>query len=74
MWPEVITLAHAFFVTLTDGFVRFPFCVCVFVCVDGPQAMLRGAVLYGGLMYVLSGGLGGPKRTPFAYEEQAVEF
>lgn len=42
---------------------------------EGPQAMLRGAVLYGGLMYLLSGNvLGGSRRRPFEYEEQTVEF
>ena len=46
----------------------------LFCRAGGPQAMLRGAVLYGGLMYFLSGGLGGPKRTPFEYEEQEIEF
>ena len=37
--------------------------------------MLRGALLYGGLVYLLSGNLlGGGTRQPFEYEEQAVEF
>jgi len=38
--------------------------------------MLRGAVLYGGLVYLLSGNvLGGSQRQPFQYEEQqVVEF
>lgn len=42
---------------------------------DGPQAMLRGAVLYGGLMYLLSGNLfGGQRRQQFEYKEEAMEF
>ena len=42
---------------------------------EGPQAMLRGAVLYGGLMYLVSGNLiGGNRRKPFQYEEEVVEF
>jgi hypothetical protein len=42
---------------------------------EGPQAMLRGAVLYGGLMYLLSGNLlGGQRRQPFEYKEEVMEF
>jgi Tim17/Tim22/Tim23/Pmp24 family len=45
---------------------------CVFLP-GGPQAMLRSAVIYGGIMYLLSSG--SKRMTPFAsYEEQLVEF
>jgi hypothetical protein len=52
---------------------------CVIECVtEGPQAMIRGAVMYGGLMYFLSGGAGTGfgfgKKQPFQYEEQEIEF
>ena len=44
--------------------------------------MLRGAVMYGGIMYLLSGGGGGGgpgglrlrKKQPFQYQEQDIEF
>ena len=35
--------------------------------------MIRGAIMYGGLMYLLSGGLGS-KKEPFQYQEKPVEF
>lgn len=38
----------------------------------GPAAMLRGAAVYGGFTYVLSGGLF--KQNKFEYKEEAVEF
>lgn len=42
---------------------------------DGPQAMLRGALLYGGLMYLLSGNLlNRQRRQPFEYKEEVMEF
>lgn len=34
--------------------------------------MLSGAVVYGALVYFLSGGIG--KRKPFDYKEQPIEF
>jgi hypothetical protein len=42
---------------------------------EGPQGMLKGAVLYGGMMYLLSGsgGIGG-KKEPFQYKEQPIDF
>jgi hypothetical protein len=40
---------------------------------EGPQAMLRGAVLYGGFMYLLSGGLR-QKKEPFQYQEEKIDF
>lgn len=40
---------------------------------EGPQAMVRGAVIYGGLVYMLSGGLRS-KKEPFEYQEQPLEF
>ena len=64
----------------------FDSCICYFPAdrylgcfhplTDGPQAMLRGALVYGGLMYLLSGNLrlGGPRQRPFQYEEKAIEF
>jgi hypothetical protein len=37
--------------------------------------MLRGAVTYGGLTLLLSGGLGGSKKTAlFNYEDKAIDF
>ena len=38
--------------------------------------MLRGALVYGGLMYLLSGKrqLGAPRQRAFDYEEKAIEF
>jgi hypothetical protein len=39
--------------------------------IEGPQAMLRGALLYGGMIYVISGGIG--KNKPLQqYTEQPV--
>ena len=46
-------IAHTYFILM--GLIDVLFCVCSGA--DGPQAMLRGAVLYGGLMYLSSGGL-----------------
>lgn len=39
----------------------------------GPVAMVRGAALYGGFTYVISGGLNRP-RQEFQYKEEALEF
>lgn len=39
---------------------------------EGLQAMLSGAILYGGLVYVLGGGLG--KREQLHFKELPVEF
>jgi hypothetical protein len=39
--------------------------------VEGPQAMLRGAVMYGGLIYLVSGGLGKNKQLQ-EYTERPV--
>jgi hypothetical protein len=39
----------------------------------GPQAMLQGAAIYGGLTYLLSGGMGN-KNQQFGYKEEAIEF
>jgi hypothetical protein len=39
---------------------------------EGPQAMLRGAVLYGGMIYMFSGGMG--TKRPLHFEEKAVDF
>lgn len=39
----------------------------------GPVAMLRGAAMYGGFTYVLSGGLTRP-RQQFQFKEEALEF
>ena len=35
--------------------------------------MLRGAIIYGGLVYMLSGGMRS-KKEPFEYKEQPIEF
>jgi hypothetical protein len=40
---------------------------------EGPTAMIRGAVVYGGFMYLLSGGLFA-KKEPFQYEERPIDF
>ena len=40
---------------------------------EGPQAMLRGAVVYGGLMYLLSGNLR-LRKDPSAYQEEHLDF
>lgn len=40
---------------------------------EGPQAMLKGAVIYGGIVYLLYGGAMG-KKQPFQYKEQPIEF
>jgi len=40
---------------------------------DGPAAMLKGAVMYGGLMYLLSGNLM-EKKQPFQYTEETIDF
>ena len=34
--------------------------------------MLRGAILYGGMIYVFSGGMGAKK--PLYFEEKALDF
>jgi len=39
---------------------------------DGPQAMIRGAIIYGGLTYILS--KGSSNRQPFEYKDQPVEL
>jgi hypothetical protein len=39
----------------------------------GPQAMLQGAAIYGGLTYLLSGGMSN-KNQQFGYKEEAIEF
>lgn len=44
-----------------------------FARAEGPRAMLQGAVLYGGLVYLLYGGAMS-KNQPFQYKEQPVEF
>jgi hypothetical protein len=43
-----------------------------FFAADGPTAMVRDAVLYGGMMYVLT--LWTKKSEPFRYEEAPLEF
>ena len=40
---------------------------------EGPKAMVRGAVVYGGIMYLLSGNLM-EKKEPFQYQEEPVDF
>ena len=40
---------------------------------EGPQGMLRAAVLYGGMMYVIHGGMM-MKRDPSRYVEEPVDF
>jgi hypothetical protein len=40
---------------------------------DGWQAMVKGAVTYGGLMYVLSGNMFA-KKEAFKYEDRPIEF
>lgn len=39
---------------------------------DGPQAMIRGAIIYGGLTYILS--KGSSNRQPFEYKDQPLEL
>mmetsp|Transcript_821 Transcript_821/g.2057 ORF Transcript_821/g.2057 Transcript_821/m.2057 type:complete len:255 (-) Transcript_821:333-1097(-) len=41
---------------------------------NGPQAMLRGALLYGGLIYATSGGLGKNQQLQEYTEKPAAEF
>lgn len=41
---------------------------------NGPQAMLRGALLYGGLIYATTGGLGKNQQLQEFTEKPAVEF
>jgi len=49
-------------------------CLTTFsACAEGPQAMLRGAVIYGGLMYLLSGNLS-LRKDPSAYQEERLDF
>jgi hypothetical protein len=38
---------------------------------DGPMSMLRGALLYGGLTYVLSGV---STKRPLYFEDKAIDF
>ncbi|GAX10289.1 hypothetical protein FisN_3Lh489 [Fistulifera solaris] len=40
---------------------------------EGPQGMLRAAVLYGGLMYVIHGGML-TRRDPSRYVEEPIDF
>ena len=43
------------------------------ISTEGPQAMIRGAIMYGGLMYLLSGNLT-EKKQPFQYMEETIDF
>ena len=45
---------------------------CSLLSIDGPQAMMRGALLYGGLIYFVSGGKN-VQIQEYA-EEPAAEF
>ena len=40
---------------------------------EGPQAMVSKAIMYGGIMYLLSGNLM-EKKEPFQYMEETVDF
>lgn len=53
--------------------IFFVLIVCGIFLIEGPQAMLKGALLYGGMIYLLSGGMGGNQPLQ-QYTEQPVEF
>ena len=40
---------------------------------EGPKSMVQKAIVYGGIMYLLSGNLM-EKKEPFQYTEETIDF
>lgn len=60
-------------VSLRNGSTQFFIFLSFVAVIEGPQGMLRAAVLYGGMMYVIHGGMLS-KRDPSRYVEEPIDF
>lgn len=77
-WNQILSSAAAGAFFARNGKFKRRIChhsFCNFsqMLLDGPKAMLTGALLYGGMIYIVSGGVGN-QRSIQEYTEQPVEF